>query len=282
MKKISHMADSTEILSSELKSPAPAAFMSPNSKTHHATFHIEQGRLEQYCALKRVTKEMYWEHVDAGRERGDAILREVLSQMLLSGQHLLATTIEEEPFIPFVQIFGVFETRSYFGMELELMESRDLFDRLATDGPMSEEHVRYIMAQIIDAISLCHRLGIAHRDIKLSNITFPRDETLTPQEEKQLLETRRFIAQQHAKDSDSEAENSDSDADDDDSYASSKDSDSDAIIVKLADFGMAGFIGPDKRLKGRCGTPGYVAPEILHSGLNEHYSFNVDIFSVSP
>jgi serine/threonine protein kinase len=44
------------------------------------------------------------------------------------------------------------------------------------------------------------------------------------------------------------------------------------VYVKLADFGMAGFSGRDGRLKGRCGTPGYVAPDILKAGLNESYS----------
>ena len=28
------------------------------------------------------------------------------------------------------------------------------------------------------------------------------------------------------------------------------------LPIKLADFGMAGFVGEDKKLRGRCGTPG--------------------------
>jgi hypothetical protein len=31
-----------------------------------------------------------------------------------------------------------------------------------------------------------------------------------------------------------------------------------AVVVKLADFGMAGKAGSDGCLRGRCGTPGYV------------------------
>jgi hypothetical protein len=50
--------------------------------------------------------------------------------------------------------------------------------------------------------------------------------------------------------------------------------------VRLADFGMARRIGADGMLRGRCGTPGYVAPEILHAGVNEGYPLNVDVFSV--
>ena len=53
---------------------------------------------------------------------------------------------------------------------------------------------------------------------------------------------------------------------------SDPDPDHDPVYIKLADFGMAGFIGRDGRLKGRCGTPGYVAPDILKAGLNESYS----------
>jgi serine/threonine protein kinase len=36
-----------------------------------------------------------------------------------------------------------------------------------------------------------------------------------------------------------------------------------------------------RRGRNRCGTPGYVAPEILKAGVNEGYGDNVDIFSVS-
>ncbi len=55
--------------------------------------------------------------------------------------------------------------------------------------------------------------------------------------------------------------------------------------VKIADFGMASFIQvPDSNNEGagsllymKCGTPGYVAPEILRS---EGYNSKCDIFSL--
>ena len=49
--------------------------------------------------------------------------------------------------------------------------------------------------------------------------------------------------------------------------------------VKLCDFGMATFTGVDGKLRGRCGTPGYVAPEIFSAGARGGYRNNVDIFS---
>ena len=57
------------------------------------------------------------------------------------------------------------------------------------------------------------------------------------------------------------------------------DKDSSGITVKLGDFGMAAFVGPDNLVRGRCGTPGYVAPEILAAKQNDGYKNKVDMFS---
>jgi serine/threonine protein kinase len=192
------------------------------------------------------------------------------------------------------------ENANAFVLELELMKSTDLYDRLASKGVMTEWEAQQVMnslvllylfvvltvvilvmkyvfyyllpiiaykiiwfqwnvnvsitslslslslslpvsslqviLQLVDAVLHCSRQGIAHRDIKLSNVTFPVD--------------------------------------------SNSDSASDDIIVKLADFGMAGFIGRDGRLRGRCGTPGFVAPDIIKALGHESYHMNVDMFSV--
>ncbi|KAL7519889.1 hypothetical protein ACHAWX_004643 [Stephanocyclus meneghinianus] len=49
--------------------------------------------------------------------------------------------------------------------------------------------------------------------------------------------------------------------------------------IKLADFGMASFVGVDNLVRGRCGTPGFVAPEILLAKVNGGYGNKVDMFS---
>lgn len=46
--------------------------------------------------------------------------------------------------------------------------------------------------------------------------------------------------------------------------------------VKIADFGLATVVSQGEYLFRRCGTPGYVAPEIL---ADEKYDQKVDIFS---
>lgn len=46
--------------------------------------------------------------------------------------------------------------------------------------------------------------------------------------------------------------------------------------VKIADFGLATVVSQNEYLFRRCGTPGYVAPEIL---ADERYDQKVDVFS---
>jgi len=49
--------------------------------------------------------------------------------------------------------------------------------------------------------------------------------------------------------------------------------------VKVGDFGMSAFVGVDGLVHGRCGTPGYVAPEIFDVGSRVGYGNKVDVFS---
>ena len=192
----------------------------------------------RYCALKIVNKSTFWERVEDGKERSDSIIREVLAQAAswLKGAEdpTRAHRLEK---IPIVQIYNIMETMEEFILELELMESNDLFDELSeSGGHFSEEAVQNIAVQLVDAASLCYQSGFGHRDIKLQNITFP------------LIGK----GMNHSCN----------------------------MNIKLADFGMAGFRGNDGLMRGRCGTPGYVAPEIFMAGKREGYDPNVDIFSV--
>ncbi len=87
------------------------------------------------------------------------------------------------------------------------------------------------MRKLVQSAKFCVESGIAHRDIKLSNIVFPIGYDCPSS-------------------------------------------------ARLTDFGMAHQISSSGTLQGRCGTPGYVAPEILRADVNEPYGFNVDMFSI--
>ena len=51
----------------------------------------------------------------------------------------------------------------------------------------------------------------------------------------------------------------------------------DSSALKIADFGLAKIVSDDAMMQTACGTPGYVAPEILKS---EPYDSEVDMWSV--
>lgn len=52
------------------------------------------------------------------------------------------------------------------------------------------------------------------------------------------------------------------------------------LSVKLADFGLAKIIGEESFTTTLCGTPSYVAPEILAEGRHRKYTKAVDIWSL--
>lgn len=53
-------------------------------------------------------------------------------------------------------------------------------------------------------------------------------------------------------------------------------------IVKLVDFGLATYQDLEEYLFKRCGTPGFVAPEVINAkkGVNVKYTTKCDVFSV--
>jgi serine/threonine protein kinase len=71
-----------------------------------------------------------------------------------------------------IQYVEVFETISSIYMVLEYFEGKDLFAIM--EGrlykPLSESSAKNIFKQLISAVSYCHSVGVAHRDIKLENI----------------------------------------------------------------------------------------------------------------
>lgn len=198
-----------------------------------------------YCALKTINKEQFYERVLNRQERSDCLVREVLSQVLVSRVAVLQGI--DTAHSPIVDIYGVFESVDVFCMELELMRPVDLCDRLHEIHRFTESETRLMAVQLLRALRLCRTAGVAHRDVKLSNITIARSGSTSIGQDPMLRRKKNYYED---------------------------------LKVKLADFGMAGLIGPDGLLYGRCGTMGYVAPEILRAGVHEGYGNNVDMFSL--
>uniref|UniRef100_A0AAV1UQW3 Uncharacterized protein n=1 Tax=Peronospora matthiolae TaxID=2874970 RepID=A0AAV1UQW3_9STRA len=179
-------------------------------------------------ALKIVEKKMFWDLVARDTEREDTVVREILTQSLL-------TVRSGSSYCPVIRLQSLFETRDHLVMEMELMRDGDLHEEIAMKSAVDETRASFLIASLVQAIDYCQRNGVAHRDVKLSNLALDCGRSSTSGKE----------------------------------YS----------VIKIADFGMAAFIQPDGMLRGRCGTPGFVAPEILSAGKGQAYLSGVDMFS---
>jgi len=100
-----------------------------------------------------------------------------------------------------------------------------------------------IVAQVAQALALCHRRGVAHRDVKPDNILIAGNDGEDEEEEDG---------------GEAEAET--------------------APRLRLADFGSAAWVGAGGlgRAEGLVGTPHYVAPEVVGGG---EYGAKADVWS---
>ncbi|GAA0157870.1 non-receptor serine/threonine protein kinase [Lithospermum erythrorhizon] len=66
----------------------------------------------------------------------------------------------------------VYEDDKYLHIIMDLCSGEDLFDRISRSGFFSEREAAPVFTQLIGAIAHCHRMGVAHRDIKPDNVLF--------------------------------------------------------------------------------------------------------------
>ena len=77
-----------------------------------------------------------------------------------------------------VKLDAVAESNSKIYLILEYIKGIDLVSLLANHNKLSEDEVIEIISQILFAISYCHSIGIAHRDLKPDNILFDENNKL--------------------------------------------------------------------------------------------------------
>lgn len=72
-----------------------------------------------------------------------------------------------------VRLYEVIDTHSKLYLILELGDGGDLYDYIMKhESGLSEAVARDYFAQIVRAISYCHRLHVVHRDLKPENVVF--------------------------------------------------------------------------------------------------------------
>ncbi|KAM9823699.1 SNF-related serine/threonine-protein kinase-like [Neosynchiropus ocellatus] len=72
-----------------------------------------------------------------------------------------------------VRLYEVIDTANKLYLILELGDGGDMYDCIMKhEGGLSEEVAKCYFAQIVHAISYCHRLHVVHRDLKPENVVF--------------------------------------------------------------------------------------------------------------
>ncbi|KAK6456917.1 kinase-like domain-containing protein [Scheffersomyces xylosifermentans] len=126
---------------------------------------------------------------------------------------------------------------------LEKMNSGELFQRIINKSKLRQNETKSIFRQLLSGLQYLHENNIIHRDIKPENILLD----ITPRTNPQQKQTGPW---------------------DENEYD---------VRVKIADFGLAKFIGELKFTNTLCGTPAYVAPEVLTN--DRTYTTKVDMWS---
>uniref|UniRef100_W5M699 SNF-related serine/threonine-protein kinase n=1 Tax=Lepisosteus oculatus TaxID=7918 RepID=W5M699_LEPOC len=76
-----------------------------------------------------------------------------------------------------VRLYEVIDTQTKLYLILELGDGGDMYDYiLRHEGGVSEAQAKVHFAQIVRAISYCHRLHVVHRDLKPENVVFFRQQ----------------------------------------------------------------------------------------------------------
>lgn len=128
---------------------------------------------------------------------------------------------------------------------LEKMNSGELFQRIVNKSKLRVDETKAFFRQILSGLQYLHDHDIIHRDIKPENILLD----ITPKTNSHQKSTGPW------------------------------DENELDVRVKIADFGLAKFIGELKFTNTLCGTPAYVAPEILTHD-SRKYTTKVDLWSL--
>lgn len=164
---------------------------------------------------------------------------------------------------------------------MELLEGGELFDKVAQAGRFPEPQAAAVFARLLIAIEFMHKKGVVHRDLKPENVLFGAGRTAAlcwvlvgawwamrglgigsalrgrggrrgrapgSHDRDAVLPARRAPALPPPPHPATRAVEAGGKAPTD---------------IKIIDFGYAGIWAPGAELRGLCGTPDYVAPEIL-------------------
>ncbi|XP_043198553.1 serine/threonine-protein kinase NIM1-like isoform X2 [Amphibalanus amphitrite] len=77
-----------------------------------------------------------------------------------------------------IRLYEVLETLSKIHLVMEHAPGGELFHKITTEGRMSEQRARPLVAQLVSAVQHMHNNNMIHRDIKAENVFFSRPDVV--------------------------------------------------------------------------------------------------------
>ena len=111
----------------------------------------------------RAIKQIQKDKAEMGEEEEKAIINEI--NILKSLDH---------PNI--MKVYEYYNSEKVLSIVSELCTGGELYDKISSSGSLSEKVSKYIMKQLLSAVSFCHENGIIHRDLKPENLLIESEE----------------------------------------------------------------------------------------------------------
>jgi calcium-dependent protein kinase len=142
-----------------------------------------------------------------------------------------------------VRLIDALEDDGAVHLVLELCEGGELVDAVAAEGRFTERDAAAAMRALLEAVSYCHELGVAHRDLKLDNLLIGSSSSSSPSASASRTTSGGVVADGGTPPPAPLLER--------------------CASIKANDFGLASFVKDGERVHDLCGTAFYVAPEVL-------------------
>lgn len=156
-----------------------------------------------------------------------------------------------------IGVWDSYDDAKNFTMVLELVAGGDLFDYIVgrAPSPFTEDEARSLFVQLLEAMLYMHDKDVVHRDLKPENILVHVDPTFAFHKTTDNQRNARLVPPSN-------------------------------VTLKITDFGLAKFCTEQDVMTTMCGTPVYLAPEVLYpdassgKGKAQGYSWSVDVWSL--
>ena len=142
-----------------------------------------------------------------------------------------------------VEMFEFFETSKWIYIAMECVRGGELYHYL-DHVDLSEYEIAIIIKQLLEGVQYLHGCGILHRDIKPENILVEFDDNSNSG----LRKKQNYFNYNER-----------------------------VRRVKITDFGLSKIVTSRDQVLDSCGTPAYVAPEVL---LKQPYHKEVDVWAL--